>query len=340
MKLGAVLVLVVASSAHASATFDEYSDAVRQQPAAQLYEASCDIAIELRGALATIDTRMRIVNPGPDAMAAFFELPLPRGGQVTRFASRGERGIAVPAHAPSVEGASPVLGVDPAWLARPSSDEHYRIVLQPIEPDHEVIVETTVVALAEPRGGFLRLVLPARAASKLTACRGHVRALPGPGAVVKKIRIAGADTAGARATFALDAKDLAIAVELDVAGTQPVVWTQTQALADGWHATLVTAVAPRVKASGARRVVFLVDASRSMDLVGRHNIKRVIRGSAPRCRRMPSSTRSSTTARRRAYSARSVRRRRRTSPRSPTRSTSAPRATAATSSPRSRRRRM
>ena len=274
MKL-CVALLLVASSAHAGAIFDEYSDTVRQQPAAQLFEASCDIDIELRAAAATIETRQRIVNPGPAPMAAFLEMPLPRGGQVTRFVTRGDRGIAVDARAPSVEGGSEVLGVDPAFLKREDS-ETYRIILQPIAPDHDAMIEVTTVALAEPRGGMLRLVLPARDASKLTACKGHVRATPGPGASVRKIRIAGTDTPGSRASFALSSSDVTIDVELDVAGGQPIVWTQTQPLVDGWNASLVTVVAPRVKPVGARRVVFVVDGSRSMDLVGRHNVTRVL----------------------------------------------------------------
>lgn len=276
MVFVAIAVVWASQVAAASATFDEYSATVRQQPAATLYEASCDLTVELRGAFATIEIRQRIVNPGTDALAALLQLPLPAGGQVTRFATRGDRGLVVDANAPSVEGASPVLGVDPAFLHRDDA-ESYRIILQPIEPDHDVLVETTIAAVAEPRGGMLRLVLPARdAAGKLAVCRGHVRATPGPGAAVRKIRIAGAETAGSRATFVLEDHDLAIDVELDVAGTQPIAWTQTQPLVGGWQATLVTVLGPRVKPAGARRVVFVIDGSRSMDLVGRHHVVEVI----------------------------------------------------------------
>jgi von Willebrand factor type A domain len=276
MKLAAVCVVFGASAAYAEATFDEYSASVRQQPAAQLFEDRCDVDIELRGAFATIETRQRIVNPGPAPLAAMLEMPLPAGGEVTRFATRGDRGLVVDAHAPSVEGGTNVLGVDPAFLQREERDS-YRIILQPIEPDHDVLVETTVVALATLRGGMLRLVLPARdATGKLTVCRGNIRATPGPGATVKKIHVAGVETAGARASFVVDAKDLAIDVELDVAGTQPIAWTQTQPLADGWNATLLTVLGPRVKPAGARKVVFVVDGSRSMDLVGRHNVVKII----------------------------------------------------------------
>ncbi|MBA3502136.1 MAG: VWA domain-containing protein, partial [Deltaproteobacteria bacterium] len=276
MKLGVVAVLASVSSASANATFDEYSETVRQQPAFQLFEASCDVDIELRGAVATIETRQRIVNPGQTPLAAMLQLPLPAGGQVTRFGARGDRGLVVDAHSPSIEGASPVLGVDPAFLHRTDS-ESYRVILQPIAAEHDVLIDTTVVAVAQPRGGMLRLVLPARDTSgKLTVCKGNVRATPGPGATVRKIHVGGAETAGSRAGFTLEDKDLAIDVEIDIAGTQPIMWTQTQPLVDGWSASFVTVLGPRVKAAGARRVVFVIDGSRSMDLVGRHNVVKVV----------------------------------------------------------------
>src|SRR5690349_12200339 len=111
MKLGVVSAVFVSSSAFASATFDEYGGTVRQQAAVQLFEASCDIDVELRGAVATIEMRQRIVNPGPTPMAALLQMPLPAGGQVTRFGTRGDRGLVVDAHSPSIEGGTQVLGV-------------------------------------------------------------------------------------------------------------------------------------------------------------------------------------------------------------------------------------
>ena len=265
MKQVVWLVLLTSASAHASAVFDEYSDTVRQQPATQLFEASCDISVDLRGAIATIDVRQRIANPGPSEMAALLELPLPAGGQVTRFATRGERGIVVNAHPETTEG-TPVLGIDPAFLVRENADS-YRIILQPIEPDHDMVLETQIVAVAEPLGGMLRLVLPARDGSKLAMSKGNVRATPGAGATVKKIH---------NAQFVLENKDVTIDVELDIASQTPILWTQTQSLADGWNASLVTVLGPRVKPAGTRRVVFVIDGSRSMDLVGRHNVTKVI----------------------------------------------------------------
>ncbi|MDQ3366700.1 MAG: VWA domain-containing protein, partial [Myxococcota bacterium] len=271
----AVALVTSGSVARGGAAFDEYSATVARRPASQLREAACDVDIELRGAVAVVTVRQRIVNPGPGALAASLELTLPAGAQVTGFTLRGQRAVRVDAHAPSIEGGTDVLGIDPAVLQRDA--DAYRILLQPIAQDHDAMFETRYVMLAEPRGGALHLVLPGRpAAGLLTVCQGTIRALPGPGATVRKIRIGGLDAGTSRAAFALAGRDLAIAVELAVAGTQPIAWVQTQPLADGWHASLVTVLGPQVKPAGARRVVLLVDGSRSMDLVGRHNVVKVI----------------------------------------------------------------
>jgi len=275
MKLVAALLVAGVGTAHAQAAFDEVEPGGAQHPAQQLVEAACDVAIELRGVVATIDVRQRIVNTGPRALGASFEHALPPGAALVSFRAQGQRAIAVAADAPSIEGGSAVLGVDPATLFR--TGDAYHVIVQPIGQDREVILETRYVTLAEPRGGALRLVLPGRDdTSSLTACRGTLRATPGPGATVRAIRVDG-DVAGTtRAAFAIARKPLALDVELAIAGAQPVVWAQTQALGGGWNASLLTVLGPRAKPAGTRRVVFVIDGSRSMELVGRANVTKVI----------------------------------------------------------------
>ena len=278
MKLAAV-VMIVGSAALANATtFDEYSHNLAPRPASQLYEASCDVEVELHGAVAAIELRQRFVNSGAQAMAGLYELELPKGAVVTGLAVGAEKALVVPAGFKSAEVESPdVLGADPAELHR-TADGRHEIVLQPIEPGHDALVTTKYTALAVPRAGAFRLVMPGRASTgKLASCKGVIRVTPGPGAAVSRIRVNNV-AVGTRssAPFAIDTADVALDVDLDVAGSVPVVWTQTQPLADGWSASLLTVLAPRVKAAGARRVVFVVDGSRSMDLVGRHNVGRVV----------------------------------------------------------------
>lgn len=286
MKLAVVGVLVGSvSSVHARAAFDEYGAGVSVRAAQQLQEEACELDVELRGAVAVVELRQRIANPGAGPLAASLELELPAGAEVIGFSLRdpagaaAQAGVAVDAHAPSIRGSTPgVEGVDPALAARVSGGV-YHVLLQPIAAGHEVLVTTRYVALAQPRGGALRLVLPGRAAPvKLAACKGTVRATPGPGAAVRKIRVGAAETPGGRAApLVLDAQDVTIHVDLELAGKQPIVWTQTQPLADGWSASLVTVLGPQqVKGANNRRVVFVIDGSRSMDLVGRHNVAKVV----------------------------------------------------------------
>ena len=280
MKLAALVIAGSATIAQAT-TFEEYASGVAARPAWQLYEAACDLEVELRGAVATVELRQRVVNPGPQAMAAIYEFDLPSGAVVTSFAVRVRGGVesalAVPTTFRTAEIDSPdVLGADPAML-RKVGDLH-EITIQPIEPDHELVLITKYTTLAVPRAGALRLVMPGRSAPKLAACKGNFRTTPGPGVTVKRIRVAGAEV-GTRsaAPFVVDTKDVAIDVDVEVTGKEPVLWSQTQPLADGWNASLVTVLAPRVKATGARRVVFVIDGSRSMELVGRHQVGKVVK---------------------------------------------------------------
>lgn len=276
------------SVAHAETTLDEHDGTTGRRPSSQLAEASCDLDVDLRGAVALVELRQRIVNPGPGPMAATYELDLPAGATLTGFALRGDGpgAEAIPISGPFTNAdvrrqATGVLGADPALVVAlpPDASAQYAVRLQPIAPDHDVVMITRYTMLAELRGGALHVVLPGRAnAGKLTACRGQVRAAAGPGATIRGIRVGADRTGRASATFALDAQDVAIDAELAFAGRTPVVWTQTQRLIDDWSATLVTVAAPAATAtlSTPHRVLFVIDGSRSMELVGRHNVAKVI----------------------------------------------------------------
>ena len=288
MKLAATALALITSSAvvRADTTFDEYSDVVRRRPAEVLREASCDLDVELRGAVATVEQRHRVVNRGADPLALSYEFDLPAGATLTGFALQAdgaaEAAVAVPGTFNTVNvAARTVLGADPAVLvALPSgSASQYAVRLQPIAPDHEATITLRYTMLAQVRGGALRVVFPARPA-QLAVCRGMLRAVAGPGTTIQGIRVAGKDAAvKGIAPFTLDASDVAIDVDLAFTGKAPVVWTQTEPLVDGWNATLVTVAAPmlRATADSPRRALFVIDGSRSMELVGRHNVAKVLR---------------------------------------------------------------
>ena len=261
-------------------SFEEYGARVQVRAAEQLSESACEIAVDLRGAVANVEVTQRIANSGLEELASLHRFSLPRGAAITGFSVKGQ-GSAVPVAAAfrsELVESPAVLGADPALLRKVGDDE-YEILTQPFAPGNELTLVTRYSTLASPRSSALRLVLPGRvAAAKLATCKGTVRATPGPGAAVTAIRIDNA-TVGNRAAapFTLTTKDVAIEVELAVAGNAPVVWQQSQALPDGTTATLVTVMGPLVKAAAARKVVLLVDISRSMDLVGRPNVVKVIK---------------------------------------------------------------
>lgn len=287
--VGCLLSLVIFRTAGAN-SFDEYAPNVPLRAAQTLSESACDLAVDLRGALALVELTQRIANSSVDALGSSHRFTVPRGASIAGFGVKlgttTERAIPVPANANTelVQSAA-VLGTDPAILQKIGDDE-YEILAQPFHPGTDLILITRYSVLATPRAGALQLVLPGRAIAtttgsnpgRLAPCRGKITVAPGPLASVHAIRIDNA-TAGNRtsAPFVVDAKPVTIDVDLEIAGTQPVIWQQTQPLSDGNTASLVTVLGPRVKAQIARRVVLLVDTSRSMDLVGRHNVGKVIR---------------------------------------------------------------
>jgi hypothetical protein len=289
MKLAVAWIFCAAAIAHAGASLDEYGGGAAPHPAHQLVSAACDVDVELRGAVATVELREHIANPGPVALAARYEFDLPRGaaliGAAIQQGGAVQPALAVPAQfSTTLVDASGALGADPVVVqAVPGGGEpRYRAVIQPLAPGRELSLILRYATTGELRGGALHLVLPGRPTDAgFAPCRGAVRATPGPGARVKDLRIAGTD-AGAKPTaaFTVAAAPVAIDLELALTGTDPIVWTQTEGLGGGWSATLVTVIAPLVRApaipSDARRALFVLDASRSMELVGRSRVAQVV----------------------------------------------------------------
>ncbi len=277
--LGCLLILALPAVARAT-SFEEYGAGVQIRAAEQLSESGCEVAVDLRGAVASVELTQRIANSGVRELASLHRFSLPKGAAITGFSIKGAApavAVAAAFRSELVESAT-VLGADPGLLRKVGDDE-YEIIAQPFAPGGELTLITRYTMLASPRSSALRLVLPGRvAAAKLASCRGRVSVTPGPSTAVHAIRIDNAVVGNrAAAPFTLAAKDVAIEVELDVAGTAPVVWQQSQALPDGTTATLVTVLGPLVKSITPRKVVVLVDTSRSMDLVGRVNVVKVIK---------------------------------------------------------------
>lgn len=292
MKLAAALLLLhaVGSTAIAETSLEEYGPSLLR-PATQITESQCDLDVQMKGAVVVVEQRQRFssssTQTGPKELALAYNFDLPAGAAITGFAYRADNG--------SVEQALPItgehetvdvssrtiLGSDPAMLfARPEgSTSQYTIHVQPWASGGQVTLITRYTALAEIVSGALRFTLPGRAGpGAMTACRGTLRAASGPGAQVKRILVDGASTTARPATFTLDNKTVTLEAQLAFAGTSPVVWTQTEALSSGYSASVVTVATPplRTQTPLHRRALLVIDTSRSMELVGKQNVNRVI----------------------------------------------------------------
>jgi hypothetical protein len=270
--------------AHADGAWSEYGAGIALRPAEQLTESSCEIEVTLHGAIASVEQRVKLSNPGGDALAATGVLTLPQGAQlvgleVKHGGRKAESAIAVSRAFGSDPISDPmVLGADPAMLhaLRPLDGRpRFRLLLQPIAREHESVITTRWTRTADIRAGALHLALPAREGKP---CRGSVHAQPGPGTSVARVRVDRQEVQ--LPSFTLADKELALDVDLAFKRNEPVVWTQTESLGDGWTAQAITVLAPPGRATGAKRVLFLVDGSRSMELVGRHRVKQLVRALA------------------------------------------------------------
>jgi hypothetical protein len=272
---------ITAGIAHAdAASWQEYGATTKLRTATQLVETSCELDVTVRGAIALVEQRQRLANTGLEPLAGTTELELPPGAQLVALevqhgaqpgAKKAQAALAVPAGSRTervVDAA--VVGADPAALTALGGGR-FRLVLQPLDTEQEASIAIRWTRALDIRGGALRLTLPAREGRP---CRGVLHATPGPGTSIARVRVGGEDAADRR--FVLGRASLPIAIELAFKRTEPVVWTQSEPLGDGWFAQATTVIAPTVKARVARRVVFVVDGSRSMELVGRHRVKQLV----------------------------------------------------------------
>ncbi|HEY4238878.1 MAG TPA: VWA domain-containing protein [Kofleriaceae bacterium] len=274
--------------------FEEYGARGKPRPAGQLGETACEIEVELRGALATVELRQTFSNPGPEQLAASYEFALPKGAVLVGAAFTGDLHN-VPDAALAVRADTSVaiahdgdpLGPDPAFvqfLGEEDGVPTYRAVVQPWSGDAAQLV-VRYAQIAEVRAGALRVTLPGRASEPRLApsCKGTIRATPGPGARVSEIRVDGKPAKGTRAPFTVSTVPVELAAMLEM-GAQPILWTQREALGGGWNAQLATVIAPRAPhaagppaRAGGPAVVFVLDGSRSMELVGHREVARVMR---------------------------------------------------------------
>lgn len=277
---------VTAGTAGAGRTLFEYGAALPMRQAEQLVETACDLSIELRGAIADIEVRQKLKNPGPAELGAVAELDVKPSMQligmtIQKGRGKPEAGIQVSAPIKSERVTSPqALGADPAIvMALPTmgDSQRYRFIVQPLAAEQEVTLAARWTTVAEIRDGALHLGIPGHGGGGIL-CHGLVHAVPGPGATVERIRLNNAEiSVRGTATFDVGADDVTLSAVLAFKRAQPLVWTQTQTLGDGHLAHAVTVATPAIKSTTARRALLVIDSSRSMELVGRHNIQKLVR---------------------------------------------------------------
>ena len=290
MKLAAAFVLLLAGGSAAAETSLEEYGSHPLRPAQDLREAQCDLDVQIKGAVVTVEMRQRFINGGSRSALAY-NFDLPPGAVITSFGVRADGGTVEQAlpivgeHETADLATRTVLGSDPAMLfARPEgSASQYAIHVQPWPAGQQITLITRYTALAEVVSGSLRFALPPRdGVGALVTCRGTLGATGGPGAAVARIIVNGTSTTARPATFALDNKPVTLDAQLAFAGKLPVVWTQSEPLSAGYTASVVTVATPplRTQTPLHRRALLVVDTSRSMELVGRQNVSRVIRAVA------------------------------------------------------------
>jgi hypothetical protein len=277
--------VLVVTTGVADANWSEFGVADPMRPAQQLVEASCELAVDLHGALAEVTQRQRLTNPGPATLGAMTEFSLPVGAHLVGVAVQRDKKVeaAIPVtewkRSERVQ-SEKVLGSDPALVTAlvPLDDERprFRALLQPLEQDQEITLETRWVATADIRDGSLHLTFPGRGSSA-PRCKGLVQVKPGPGAGIDRIRLDGVEI-GVRATasFELGATDSTLTAVLAFKRNEPLLWQQSMSLGDGYTAQAITIVTPAIRSTSSRRALLVIDGSRSMELVGRHNVQRLV----------------------------------------------------------------
>ena len=292
----AVVVAALAAGVSSAALAGARADALLERPAhgsprpvSQLVETACEVDVDVQGGLSTVELRQHLANVGGEPVAAGYELAIGDGATLVGATVRDGAGpaahaIGVPAgftttvvHDGGALGADPLLvqALDTTAEGRP----RFRATLQAVGVAHAVVLTTRWAAPATVEGGALRVVIPGRASEgQLPTCRGTVRAVGGPGASVARVRIGSGAGTGEAVTFALGDDDVTIDAELAFRGPESLVWTQREDLGGGWASELVTVLAPpaRALAPAARRAMFVIDGSRSMDMIGAAAVGKVV----------------------------------------------------------------
>ena len=256
-KVLVLLAVVLGSTAEprvaAAEPLGEYGEAAYLRTPEQIKAEPCEVALRFDGAIVDGWLRERLTNAADSPLGAVEEVTLPKGAVLVGAKLDAQASVAVPA-AYQAEPASDAVGADPlvVTLLGPddAGDRRVRAIVAPFARDATLQLHFT--ATAQIRGGALRFALPG------WTCRRSVTVRPLPGATLVREH------------------DSETEVVAELAYAKPLVWTQAQALGDGFTAKATTELAPAMSAPAMKRVLVLIDGSRSMELVGEPAIAEVV----------------------------------------------------------------
>jgi len=269
LVLAALLVSSMSAVVGADPMLYEWNAATPRRPAEQLRLGACAIDATFHGAIVEFELRQKIVNPTASELASAFELGLVQGAKLIGVAVDRATSVGVAVNPPSeLREAPDILGGDPAIAIHVGSDDRdhdlYRVIMKPLASEREITLALRWTQVADIRDGALHARLLGRPDG--VSCGVTTKVTAVPGAMLKT-----------PALFTMSTDDVVIDVPVQLAGAAPVAWLASTDLGDGKVARALTVIAPAVRAdTGPHRAVFVIDTSRSMELVGRSNVRKLV----------------------------------------------------------------
>jgi hypothetical protein len=258
--------LLVSSIASADPMLYEWNAATPRRPAEQLRLGACAITATFHGAIGEFELRQKIANPTASELASAFELGLVPGATLIGIAVDKATSVGVPASPPAQLSESPdILGADPAIaLVIGDLGSRYRVIMKPLASEREITLALRWTQIADIHDGALHARLRGRPDG--VSCVVTTRVEPGPSAAAKT-----------PAVFTMSTEDAVIDVPLTLSSKAPIAWLASTDLGAGQVARALTVLAPPLRTeSGPRRALFVIDMSRSMELIGRGNVRKLV----------------------------------------------------------------
>jgi hypothetical protein len=269
--------------------------AVSTHGGGSVLEASYRLDIEVRGLFATVQSEQRLLSGGATAVEAVYTFELPGDAAVTGFdialgAGKPQPGV-ITSEAGAVGASSSAIGDDlgalvqlapgrPATADDPGANATYRYTASPVATDGATVRVRWIMPVQLDAGRVV-LALPARNGADLAAAQGTIRFAPVAGlTAARDVRVGGAVIARTPGTkpiaWKLGPGD-AIVIEAEVAtrGDRPVFLADAVALGKDRGAIAAAIIAPggeaatTTKSRRGERLLFVIDASRSMRRIDR-----------------------------------------------------------------------